>query len=558
MNARTPGRWVVAALALLGAGPATATFHLTKIVEVFPGTAAAPQAQYVVIQMYVDGQNIVGGHSLTVHGADGAAIATVTFSGNVPGGASQDRILVATAEAATFFGLTADFTMGAVLPLTGGKVCFAGVDCVAWGEYAMPGGDPTVGTPFNSPAAPVPATPGPGLLSGRALLRRLDLAGSPILLDPGDDTDVSANDFLLGPPAPRNNHGDAGAAPAATCGDGALGGLEGCDDGGTISGDGCSSTCALEFCGDAALNGEGEICDDGNRASGDGCDANCTPTGCGNGVLTAGEACDDSNLVSGDGCDANCTLTGCGNGVVTQGEICDDSNLVSGDGCDANCTPTGCGNGIVTEGEACEPPGVGTCGPDCQRICVGDPDCADADPCTVAERCVGTACAVDPAPTDDGEPCTVDSCDASGVHHVAMEDGAACVLAAQPGARALCLAGVCGVSRCGDGWVDAGAPGGGEACDDGDAVDDDGCTNACTLPRCGDGIVQAGEECDGGAQCSASCRSAMASSGGCGCGNGGAPVFGLVAVLAGALALPRRPRQGAGRRAHREPGRSPR
>ena len=30
----------------------------------------------------------------------------------------------------------------------------------------------------------------------------------------------------------------------------------------------------------------------------------------------------------------------------------------------------------------------------------------------------------------------------------------------------------------------------GEECDDGNEVDDDGCTNACTLPACGDSVVQ--------------------------------------------------------------------
>jgi cysteine-rich repeat protein len=50
-------------------------------------------------------------------------------------------------------------------------------------------------------------------------------------------------------------------------------------------------------------------------------------------------------------------------------------------------------------------------------------------------------------------------------------------------------------SYCGDGVVDDGLE---EECDDGDAVDDNGCTNDCTLPACGDGILQAGEECDDG------------------------------------------------------------
>jgi cysteine-rich repeat protein len=51
-----------------------------------------------------------------------------------------------------------------------------------------------------------------------------------------------------------------------------------------------------------------------------------------------------------------------------------------------------------------------------------------------------------------------------------------------------------GDPECGNGAVEAD-----EECDDGNDVDDDGCSNACTLPTCGDGIVQAGEGCDAGA-----------------------------------------------------------
>jgi cysteine-rich repeat protein len=38
----------------------------------------------------------------------------------------------------------------------------------------------------------------------------------------------------------------------------------------------------------------------------------------------------------------------------------------------------------------------------------------------------------------------------------------------------------------------------GEECDDGNAVDGDGCDGNCTVPRCGNGVVTAGEECDDG------------------------------------------------------------
>jgi cysteine-rich repeat protein len=54
--------------------------------------------------------------------------------------------------------------------------------------------------------------------------------------------------------------------------------------------------------------------------------------------------------------------------------------------------------------------------------------------------------------------------------------------------NAQCLANVCG----------DGDPGPAEGCDDGNDIDDDGCTNACTLPNCGNGQLDLGEECDDG------------------------------------------------------------
>jgi cysteine-rich repeat protein len=59
---------------------------------------------------------------------------------------------------------------------------------------------------------------------------------------------------------------------------------------------------------------------------------------------------------------------------------------------------------------------------------------------------------------------------------------------------------------CGDGLVQAG-----EACDDGNTEDDDGCTERCEPPFCGDDLLTAGEQCDdGGADdddgCSKACR----------------------------------------------------
>lgn len=68
---------------------------------------------------------------------------------------------------------------------------------------------------------------------------------------------------------------------------------------------------------------------------------------------------------------------------------------------------------------------------------------------------------------------------------------------------------------CGDGRMDVD-----EACDDGNRMNDDGCTNVCKKAECGDGITQSGvEECDDGennadtASCTSECKTAK-------CGDG--------------------------------------
>jgi cysteine-rich repeat protein len=81
-----------------------------------------------------------------------------------------------------------------------------------------------------------------------------------------------------------------GVAPVV-CGDGLIEGSEGCDDGGTAGGDGCSATCAVEA---------GWACS--------GAPSVCALIVCGDGAITGGEGCDDGNAVSGDGCSARCNF----------------------------------------------------------------------------------------------------------------------------------------------------------------------------------------------------------------------------------------------------------
>jgi fibro-slime domain-containing protein len=212
-----------------------------------------------------------------------------------------------------------------------------------------------------------------------------------------------------------------------TCGDGVMERNEGCDDGNTISGDGCSRICQVESnwncpkegqpcenlakCGNSILTSD-ETCDDGNTVSGDGCSADCktvepgwqcrvpgkpcTPR-CGDGVISGTETCDDGNTASTDGCSATCHLevgfkcsgtpskcvpTVCGDGKKEGGEGCDDGNTVPFDKCSEDCQiepdcsgtsgcTSQCGDGIVL-GEGCDDGNVAS-GDGCSSTCKIEP-----------------------------------------------------------------------------------------------------------------------------------------------------------------------------------------
>ena len=179
-------------LALTWPVAASATFHEMSIREVYAGT---PESQYVELQMWAAGQNLVGGHVLKTYSATGAVTSTNTFAGDVPNGANQSTILLATPGAEGEFGVTADTGLAAgSLEASGGAVCWETLDCVAWGSFAgFVGNAPS---PVGSLAAAIPV--------GMAL-RRTIAPGCATLLEPTDDHDNSAADFSAVFPAPRPN-----------------------------------------------------------------------------------------------------------------------------------------------------------------------------------------------------------------------------------------------------------------------------------------------------------------------------------------------------------------
>ena len=145
---------------------------------------------------------------------------------------------------------------------------------------------------------------------------------------------------------------------APFCGDGAVNEGETCDDANTGSGDGCTSECVDEFCGDGTANDNGaEECDDGNSSNEDACVEGCGAAACGDGYVQGGvEECDDANTSNGDACIDGCVAATCGDGFVQSGvEVCDDANTSNSDSCVDGCVAASCGDGFVQAGvEQCD------------------------------------------------------------------------------------------------------------------------------------------------------------------------------------------------------------
>ena len=181
-----------AALVLAGAlGPAGAAFHLMVIDEVYPGNPAAPDAQYVVLEMTARGQNLVAGHPIITFFPDGRPGPVFgTFAANVPNSLAGDKLLMATQAAVDLFKISADQVTTGRLPFPSGRICFSDqtIDCVAYGAYTAPNGE------YGQPAA---------ALQQCLSLRRVAF---------NELADNNATDFQLLPPAPANN-ARVGAGP---------------------------------------------------------------------------------------------------------------------------------------------------------------------------------------------------------------------------------------------------------------------------------------------------------------------------------------------------------
>jgi cysteine-rich repeat protein len=160
--------------------------------------------------------------------------------------------------------------------------------------------------------------------------------------------------------------------------------------------------------------------------------ARLSPGVCGDGSKNAGEDCDDGNTVSGDGCSAICVIESggavCGNNVKEGNEQCDDGNTVNGDGCSSTCrneTSSACTvspNSGCPTGQTCDVARNGS------HFCrsfgtgVAETACSNSEVCASGYSCVaeGTSkfcrrhCGVDSDCNGTGARCKATLNDAGG------------------------------------------------------------------------------------------------------------------------------------------------
>ncbi len=255
-----------------------------------------------------------------------------------------------------------------------------------------------------------------------------------------------------------------------------------------------------------------------------------------------GEECDDGNAVTGDGCSSACEVEACGNRRVDFGEECDDGNTTSADGCSAICKRELCGDGAVNRpgpssvtfawaASSCEPEGQAqvtfsidgtqvlsapmaagcTCAMTVEEVTI-------TDPTVLARLRAGghTPFSFRVSGTESsGALLGWAVARINGVHlgDVVIFDannfGDAVARRGQLCAQGTELPEV--QTSFGDFFLVHGSPWGPEECDDGNTTAGDGCSTTCRIEGCGDGIRTAGEECDDGDHfsndgCSAACQ----------------------------------------------------
>lgn len=255
-----------------------------------------------------------------------------------------------------------------------------------------------------------------------------------------------------------------------------------------------------------------------------------------NANLAYGEECD-----SVANCSATCLWTGSACGTDHQ-ECINDGNIDNLDGCSATCFNSGpvtttCGNSIINSRENCDYNGMcvdgsgivigdGTVG-NPHVFCNNDTICGAGNTCSLVETngCSDTCLlsgSTHTAVCGDGKIEWGEACDdnnqtnGDGCSNVCLREGRKSE--SNPTYPFV-------VGSCGDGGVDVVANGAGEDCDDNNNISGDGCSADCLSEGvkgsiCGDGVVGVGEDCDSELGCNGTTCLWNGSAGEAVCGNG--------------------------------------
>ena len=203
---------VVAVAVLSASKTAEADFHLVQITQVMAGAFGNDDIEFVELRMtdpkpqhcQASGKTGAGlfgcdplttapGARLVFFDASGNQTGEFVFDDNTPIGGFGRSILVGTQEFADTFTIPPDHFMPANVVAGSGRVCYRNVvgapdevnDCLAYGAFT---GDNGL---FGAPAEALP-------ISGTTSLLRVAT------------TFINADDFTLGPAAPRNNKNEIG------------------------------------------------------------------------------------------------------------------------------------------------------------------------------------------------------------------------------------------------------------------------------------------------------------------------------------------------------------
>ncbi len=260
----------------------------------------------------------------------------------------------------------------------------------------------------------------------------------------------------------------------------------------------------------------------------------------------------------------------CGNGVINAPEECDEATRNGvGPNCTKYCTNVFCGDGIVSRmvGEECDVGNASQSSSACGRIC--ESDCRwkiiSCTSSSSAERSLSSESSISIDQSSSVVSSVSSSSTSDYVLVIASSSSVSSIVSSAPPPPPLSSSAITVsslsrstssigsvviavssprssqssvlpppivssassavpdvlVSACGDGWIQTG-----EACDDANSDESDGCSRLCTVigtvrPTCGDGQKHESEQCDNGSEnsnslpdhCRANCRTAF-------CGDG--------------------------------------